>query len=143
MAIIKVINGKKHVIANNIIKHNQLEDRTDYGCHPIRAIRDLPEKLTQLKDKDAELQAMIEGLDTFIFEVNDIDSLIDEMIEENKELTHIGFNNHCSLEYAVDYFTRMNTRPKEIYCCHGSQSHSIKKRIHQGMKQFADKVVVF
>lgn len=60
MAIIKVINGKKHVVASNIIKHNQLEDRTDYGCHPIRAIRDLPEKLTQLKDRDAELQAELE-----------------------------------------------------------------------------------
>lgn len=60
MAIIKVINGKKHIVASNITKHNQLEDRTDYGCHPIRAIRDLPEKLTQLKDKDAELQAELE-----------------------------------------------------------------------------------
>ena len=62
MAIIKVINGKKHIVANNITKHNQLEDRTDYGCHPIRAIRDLPEKLTQLKDKDAELEEQINSI---------------------------------------------------------------------------------
>ena len=85
---------------------------------------------------------MIEGIDTFIFEVNYIDSLIDEMIDADKDLKHLGFNNHCSLEYAVDYFTRMNTRPKEIYCCHGSQSHSIKKKVYEGMRQFADKVVV-
>lgn len=85
---------------------------------------------------------MIEGIDTFIFEVNYIESLIDETIDADKDLKHLGFNNHCSLEYAVDYFTRMNTRPKEIYCCHGSQSHSIKKKVYEGMRQFADKVVV-
>ena len=81
---------------------------------------------------------MIEGIDTFIFEVNYIDSLIDEMIDADKDLKHLGFNNHCSLEYAVDYFTRMKTRPKEIYCCHGSQSHSIKKKVYEGMKQFIE-----
>ena len=74
---------------------------------------------------------MIEGIDTFIFEVNYIESLIDETIDADKDLKHLGFNNHCSLEYAVDYFTRMNTRPKEIYCCHGSQSHSIKKKVYE------------
>ena len=84
----------------------------------------------------------IEGVSHFLFEVNYIESLIDETIDADKDLKHLGFNNHCSLEYAVDYFTRMNTRPKEIYCCHGSQSHSIKKKVYEGMRQFADKVVV-
>lgn len=63
MTLIKVINGKKHVIANNITEHNQLQNRDSYGCHPISAIRNLPEKISQLKTKDAELQAMIEGID--------------------------------------------------------------------------------
>jgi cell division protein FtsB len=112
MEIIKVINGKKHVVASNIIKHNQLEDRTDYGCHPIRAIRDLPEKLTQLKDKDAELQAMIEGLDMegrpdeqaradietikgSIQEINTKASNI-ELSENNGELTFTNYNGESS-----------------------------------------------
>lgn len=85
---------------------------------------------------------MIEGADEYIFEVNYIDAIIDEMIEQDKEFNHTGFNNHCSLEYAVDYFSRMKARPKKIYCCHGSKSHSIKQRIYEGMKPFADEVIV-
>lgn len=117
MAIIKVINGKKHVIANSIIKHNQLEDRTDYGCHPIRAIRDLPEKLTQLKDKDAELQSQIDelkayaqvpqvmslGLDEDETLNNEIDLKIVEtkasniqLTENNGELTFTNYNGESS-----------------------------------------------
>lgn len=85
---------------------------------------------------------MIENCNEFIFEVNYIDALIDEMIDEDKEFRHLGFNNHCSLEYATEYFSSMKTKPKKIYCCHGSKSHSIKKRIYEGMKQFADEVIV-
>lgn len=85
---------------------------------------------------------MIENCPEFIFEVNYIDSLIDETIEKDKELKHLGFNNHCSLEYAIQYFSAMKTRPNKIYCCHGSKNHSIKKKVYEGMKQFADEVVV-
>ena len=85
---------------------------------------------------------MMEGIDEFIFEINYIEAYIDELIEQDKTLNHTGFNNHCSLEYAIDYFTRMKTIPNKIYCCHGSSSHSIKKKIYEGMKQFADEVVV-
>lgn len=85
---------------------------------------------------------MIECADEYIFEVNYIDAIIDEMIEQDKEFNHTGFNNHCSLEYAVDYFSRMKSRPKKIYCCHGSKTHSIKQRIYEGMKPFADEVIV-
>lgn len=98
------------------------------------------EKLTYMTDFFKA--PMIENCPEFIFEVNYIDAFIDEMIDENKDLKHLGFNNHCSLEYATEYFTNMKTRPKKIYCCHGSKSHSIKKRIYEGMKQFADEVVV-
>ena len=85
---------------------------------------------------------MIENCETFIYEVNYIDALIDEMIEQDKELKHTNFKFHNSLENAIEYFSTMKSRPKSIYCCHGSKNHSVKQRIYEGMKQFADEVVV-
>lgn len=85
---------------------------------------------------------MVEGCDIYLYEINYIEALIDEKIDENEDIRHNGFRWHNSLENAVDYFTQMNTRPKEIYCCHGSKLHSIKNKVYKEMKQFADKVVV-
>lgn len=64
MAIIKKYNNEEKVIANkSIIDHSQLSNRDAYGSHPISAIRKLPEKLTDLKEKDKDLQTQIEHLD--------------------------------------------------------------------------------
>ena len=62
MAIVKKFKNKDKVIAEkNIIDHNQLANRDQYGAHSISSIRKLPEKITALKDKDAELtQAIID-----------------------------------------------------------------------------------
>lgn len=58
MAIIRKINNKAETIAEiSKIDHNQLTNREQYGCHSISAIRKLPEKLTDLKNKDIELSA--------------------------------------------------------------------------------------
>lgn len=60
MALIKKYKGKEEVIANkSVIDHNQLANRNQYGAHKIEAIRGLPEKLTQLKVKDVELQEQV------------------------------------------------------------------------------------
>lgn len=104
-------------------------------------------KSKQTKEKfcyvtDFRAMPKIEGIDYWLYEINYIEALIDEMIDEDKDLKHLGFNNHNSLENAIEYFSTMKTRPKKIYCCHGSKSHSIKKRIYEEMKQFADEVVV-
>lgn len=65
MALIKVKDGKKYIIAEkNITDHNELKGRDSYGCHPIDAIRGLPEKLTKLKEKDAELEEVVNLLTT-------------------------------------------------------------------------------
>lgn len=65
MALIKKYKGKEEVIANkSVIDHNQLANRNQYGAHKIEAIRGLPEKLTQLKDKDKELEEQIGSLET-------------------------------------------------------------------------------
>jgi hypothetical protein len=61
MKIVKVINGEKHEF-NIITKHNDLQERDSYGCHPISAIRNLPEKISALKEKDADLQNQITEL---------------------------------------------------------------------------------
>ena len=60
MAIYKKVNGKIEKFAeNNVIDHNQLANRDAYGSHSISAIRKLPERLTALKNKDAEQDALI------------------------------------------------------------------------------------
>lgn len=65
MAIHKKIDGEDRVIANeSVISHNQLSNRNEYGAHPISAIRKLPEKLHELKEKDAELERKLVEHDT-------------------------------------------------------------------------------
>lgn len=85
MALIKVINGQKHIIAEkNITDHNKLVNRDVYGCHPISAIRGLPEKITDLKTKDTELETKIDELTQKIniAENNDIPNVESSMTEK-------------------------------------------------------------
>lgn len=57
MSIVKKVDGKNVTFADKpIIDHNQLIGRESYGAHPISAIRKLPEKLTEIKKKIAELE---------------------------------------------------------------------------------------
>ena len=56
MAIKKVINGKlRTIVEDGVTHHNDLEGRDEYGCHPISAIRKLPEKLYELKQSISSL----------------------------------------------------------------------------------------
>lgn len=85
MALIKVINGQKHIIAEkNITDHNKLENRDAYGCHPISAIRGLPEKISDLKTKDTELETKIDELTQKIniVENSDIPNVESSMTEK-------------------------------------------------------------
>ena len=84
----------------------------------------------------------VEGVDYWLYEVNYIERFIDQMIDEDKDLKHLGFNNHNSLENAVEYFNTIKTRPKKIFCCHSSGSHSIKKVVKEDLEPFADEVIV-
>lgn len=57
MSIYKKIDGKDVKVAeNNVIDHNQLSGRESYNAHPISAIRNLPEKLTNLKNVTKDIQ---------------------------------------------------------------------------------------
>lgn len=57
MSIYKKIKGQDTKIAeNSIIDHSQLSGRSTLNCHPISAIRNLPEKLTELKTKSIEIE---------------------------------------------------------------------------------------
>lgn len=52
MSIYKKINGNDIKVAeNSIVDHSQLSGRSSMNAHPISAIRKLPEKLTELKNK--------------------------------------------------------------------------------------------
>ena len=67
MSIIRKVNGKPQVIAEkSVIDHNQLANRAQLNCHPISAIRKLPEKLTALKQKDEEINQNIEQINARI-----------------------------------------------------------------------------
>ena len=64
MSVYKKYNGKDELISNtSIIDHSQLSGTEHYGCHPISAIRKLPEKLTKLKDKSAEIEEKAKRID--------------------------------------------------------------------------------
>lgn len=64
MSVYKKYNGKDELISNtSIIDHSQLTGTEHYGCHPISAIRKLPEKLTKLKDKSAEIEEKAKRID--------------------------------------------------------------------------------
>lgn len=67
MSIIRKVNDKPQVIAEkSVIDHNQLANRAQLNCHPISAIRKLPEKLTALKQKDEEINQDIEQINARI-----------------------------------------------------------------------------
>lgn len=88
MALIKKYNGKPEVIANkSVIDHNQLANRDQYGAHSISAIRKLPEKLTQLKNKDIELDKNIETINETLKEhESNIKNNSDNISELNNKL---------------------------------------------------------
>lgn len=64
MPIYKKIKGKDVKVADEkVLDHSQLSGRDAYGSHPISAIRNLPEKLTNLKNITQEIQTKASGID--------------------------------------------------------------------------------
>ena len=82
MAIVKEIDGKKKVIADqSVVDHSQLTGTQAYGAHPISAIRKLPGKLHALKEADKELSDRItahdEEVDAIVEKVNEtLDTIV-------------------------------------------------------------------
>ena len=83
----------------------------------------------------------VEGINIWLYEVNYVEELVDQMIVEDK-LDNNGFVNHNSLENAVEYFSSLKTRPQKIICCHLSASNSIKNKIKKELSKFADEVYI-
>ena len=84
MSIYKKINGRDVKVAeNSIIDHSQLSGTKGANCHPISAIRNLPEKLTNLKNRSIEnseaiqqnIQAIADNADAIRSNTNSIDNL--------------------------------------------------------------------
>ena len=84
----------------------------------------------------------VEGISQFIYEVNYIEKNIDAQIDKGRDFKHTGFNHHNSLENAVEYFSSLKTRPKEIIIAHLSKENGDYKQILKTMSQFADVVKI-
>lgn len=81
MSVYKKIKGKDVEVANTVIDHSQLSGTKNYGCHPISAIRNLPEKLTDLKEKINEVNNEL---------TNKIDNeIVDREVADNNLNTRI------------------------------------------------------
>lgn len=63
MSIIKKVNDEEKVFANkSVIDHNQLANRDAYGCHPIGAVRGLPERLTKIKKHIDDVEEKVDKI---------------------------------------------------------------------------------
>ena len=86
MSIQRLFNNESKVIANkSVIDHNELANRDQYGCHTIQAIRKLPEKLTELKDKDLELTEKIDAASSELTNQSEAINANTNAIQEVKE----------------------------------------------------------
>lgn len=105
MAIIRVINGKQELLANvSITSHEQLQGRDSYGCHPISAIRKLPEKLHDIKLEHEALTADINAKYTEINETIAItkNELTEYTNSKITELTDLHNRTLTELDTAID-----------------------------------------
>lgn len=83
----------------------------------------------------------VEGIDNWLYEVNyDTTSVDGILFSDNFELLNLGFKNHNGLENAIEYFSKLQTKPKSITVCHLSRKNANRKNIVKQLKQFCDKV---
>lgn len=89
MAIYRKINGKLVKLA--VSRHNELDGRDEMNCHPISAIRNLPEKLNCLKTKGKETRDLLNK------EIQDrIDAVSDEA--SKRELADSNLDSKINTE---------------------------------------------
>ena len=82
MSIIKKVDGRDIEFANKtLIDHNQLANRNAYGAHNISAIRNLPEKLFELKGKDSQLSLRLDELNKKIddLHIEDVENQLTQL----------------------------------------------------------------
>lgn len=107
-------------------------------------IKDIVSRETFCYVTDFNKIPKIEGVTHWLYEINYIEKDINGMIDAGKydKFKHTNFTHHNSLEYAIQYFTNLKTRPKEIIICHLSSENASAKRILEAMKPFADTVKI-
>lgn len=85
-------------------------------------------------------------VDHFIIECNYIDSLRDsQLLTQNANTIHLSgiAENHCSLETLIQYFSKLEYKPKNILTIHSSNSNLFSRDIVENeLKKFADNVKV-
>lgn len=83
-------------------------------------------------------------IDYFIIEVNFIERIWEECAKMSED-THLGivYQNHHSLENAVEYFSSLKYKPKKIVTIHRSSSGLFDKaETIESLSRFADEVEV-
>lgn len=85
-------------------------------------------------------------VDHFIIECNYIDKLRDkELLSTNSNPIHLNgiAKNHCSLETLVEYFGKLNYKPKSILTIHSSNSNLFsRENVEKELGKFTDNVQV-
>ena len=92
---------------------------------------------------DFSKMPLLEGVDHWLYEINYDTSTVNEILfSDNFELLNLGFKYHNGLDNAVEYFSKIKTKPKSITICHLSKNNANKQNIVNTMKQFCDDVKI-
>lgn len=92
---------------------------------------------------DFSKMPLLEGVDHWLYEINyDTSTVNDILFSDNFELLNLGFKYHNGLDNAVEYFSKIKTKPKSITICHLSKNNSNRENIIDTMKQFCDNVKI-
>lgn len=87
----------------------------------------------------------IQNVDYWIYEINYDEFTIDKLIEtKDLEELHIANNvkYHNSLESAVEYFSKLTTKPKLLIACHLSNIGGCDKNILNRMQTLCNKIKI-
>lgn len=92
---------------------------------------------------DFVMMPFIYGVNTWIYEINyDEETVEKKAFAETDKYVYdkVGFQHHNSLENAISYFNKIQTKPENIFICHISNRHSNRKKIKKEMSKFCDNV---
>ena len=135
MAIKKVINGKlTTVVKDGVTNHNDLQGREEYGCHPISAIRKLPEKLYELKQLINSLTEEINQKITaaenvtrnVLANTEHLDSELDSTNETIQSILNSINNINLNVDGSTVTFTDSNNNPQSFRVGSDVDNNTIK-----------------
>ena len=105
-------------------------------------IKDTIENETLCYATDFSQMPKVEGVDTWLYEINYDNSTVTKLIAKNEISMHLlnAMKNHNSLESAKEYFKNIQYKPKQIVFCHLSKGHCNHKKVLEFGKTICDNV---